>query len=117
MNFTARKMSKIIDELVCFFFSIGSDDVKMNLKKENGGYTLFLESNYSPDHRKEVGDLDKFLNVTEKNEGLEEFFWQLAGVSGLGNDSELHLIGQMIDGAKLEIAESYVKLELFKKGD
>lgn len=117
MNSTARKMSKIIDELVCFFFSIGSADVKMDLKRGETGYRLFLESGYDPANRKQVNDLDRFLNVTEKNEGLEEFFWQLAGVSGLGQDSELHLIGQMVDEVKLEISDDYVRLELFKKMD
>ncbi|MEM1484940.1 hypothetical protein V6615_08670 [Oscillospiraceae bacterium PP1C4] len=117
MDATAKKMSKIIDELFFFFFSVGSDDIKLDVKKKKEGYELQLESNYDPSQYKKVADLDKFLNVTKKNEGLEEFFWQLAGVSTLGQDSELHLIGQMIDRVKLDIRENMVKMVLFKKLD
>ena len=119
MNTIAKKMSKIIDELVCFFFSIGSDGIEMNLKKQSEGYTLYLKSNYSPDAdaQKQVHDLYKFLNITERNEGMEEFFWQLAGVSSLGQDSELSLIGHMIDHADIQVDGNTVELTIFKKAE
>lgn len=99
MNATARKMTKVIDELIVFFISAGSDGVRMNLEKQQDGYELSLESNYDP---------------AQRNEGLEEFFWQLAGVSGLGQDTELHLIGQMVECRKLEIRDDSVSLVLYK---
>ena len=112
---TARKMTKVIDELIVFFFSVGSDGVRMDLRKLEDGYELSLKSRYDPAESKKVNDLDRFLNQAEKNEGLEEFFWQLAGVSGLGQDSELHLIGQMVDCRRLEIGADTVELTLFKR--
>ncbi len=117
MDATAKKMSKIIDELMSLFFSAGAGEIKIDLKKKSEGYELTLESDYDPAERKKIRDLDKFLNVTEKNEGLEEFFWQLAGVSSFGHDSELHLIGQMVDQVQLDIESRKVKLALFKKLD
>ena len=84
-------------------------------RKLEDGYELSLKSRYDPAERKKVNDLDRFLNQAEKNEGLEEFFWQLAGVSGLGQDSELHLIGQMVDCRRLEIGTDTVELTLFKR--
>lgn len=115
MEATARKMTKVIDELIVFFFSVGSDGVQMDLRKLEDGYELSLKSRYDPAESKKVNDLDRFLNQAEKNEGLEEFFWQLAGVSGLGQDSELHLIGQMVDCRRLEIGPDMVELTLFKR--
>ena len=115
MEATARKMTKVIDELIVFFFSVGSDGVRMDLRKLEDGYELSLKSRYDPAESKKVNDLDRFLNQAEKNEGLEEFFWQLAGVSGLGQDSELHLIGQMVDCRRLEIGPDTVELTLFKR--
>jgi hypothetical protein len=114
MNATARKMTKVIDELIVFFISAGSDGVRMDLEKQQDGYELSLESNYDPAQRKKIDDLDRFFNNAQRNEGLEEFFWQLAGVSGLGQDTELHLIGQMVECRKLEIRDDSVSLVLYK---
>ena len=115
MNTSAKKMSKIIDELVCFFFSIGSDGIKMDLEKQSDGYKLYLKSNYSPDAKKQVHDLYRFLNMTERDEGMEEFFWQLAGASSLGQDSELALLGHMIDHADIQTQGNTVELTIYKK--
>lgn len=114
MNATARKMTKVIDELIVFFISAGSDGVRIDLEKQQDGYELSLESNYDPAQRKKIDDLDRFFNNAQRNEGLEEFFWQLAGVSGLGQDTELHLIGQMVECRKLEIKDDSVSLVLYK---
>ena len=43
MNATARKMTKVIDELIVFFISAGSDGVCMDLEKQQDGYELSLE--------------------------------------------------------------------------
>jgi hypothetical protein len=114
MNATARKMTKVIDELIVFFISAGSGGVRIDLEKQQDGYELSLESNYDPAQRKKIDDLDRFFNNAQRNEGLEEFFWQLAGVSGLGQDTELHLIGQMVECRKLEIKDDSVSLVLYK---
>lgn len=37
MEATARKMTKVIDELIVFFFSVGSDGVRMDLRKLEDG--------------------------------------------------------------------------------
>ena len=115
MELTARKMTKIIDELVVFFFRVGSTGINMNLKRMEDGYVLTLKTDYDPAQRKQVEDLKKFFTAIEKNEGLEEFFWQLAGVSATGNDSEIHLIGQMVEVMKLEVTDDTVEMALYKK--
>lgn len=117
MNTTRKKMTKIVDELMTFFFSVGAEEVKFDIKKCADGYELLLQSGYLPSERKKVEDLNRFLKTEEKNEGLEEFFWELAGVSRLGQDSELHLIGQMIDRAEICIGEHDVQLRIYKKND
>lgn len=117
MNTTRIKISKIADELFTFFFSAGSQSVDISIQKCPDGYELRLFSGYSPEHRKKIQDLNRFLNVQEKNVGLEETYWELAGMSTLGQDSELHLIGQMIDRAEVTITETDVRLVLFKQAD
>ncbi len=119
MNATARKMSKIADELINFFFAIGSKGVKMNLEDTGEGYLLTLSSQYDPQEQKRVNDLQKFLVVSkqERDKGLEEFFWELAGMNPEGDDSELHLIGHMLDKVDVNIWQDHVELALYKKKD
>lgn len=117
MNTTRQKITKIVDELITFFFNVGSDEVKIDIKKCSGGYELSLQSGYLPSERKTLEDLNRFLKTEEKNQGLEEFFWELAGASSLGQSSELHLVGQMIDSAEVLIDESIVRLKIYKKDD
>ena len=117
MNYTAKKMSKIIDEMTGFFLRMGADDIQMELRKLSEGFQLKITSNYLPGQRERLEDLNRFLTVKEKDEGLEEFFWQVAGVSSFGSDSEIHLIGQMIDQAEVQIGERTVAVTLFKKFD
>lgn len=114
MNYTAKKMSKIIDELVSFFFSVGSDGIHMDLQKLSDGYVLHLRSRYEAQEQKKIDDLFRFFQNVERNEGLEEIFWQLAGVSSTGHDSEIHLIGQMVDHADIRVQDGQVDLTLYK---
>lgn len=117
MNTTYQKMSKIVDELFSYFlYNIGSDNVKLDLTKNKEGFELTLYSKYPPSSRKQVMDLERFLNPPERNYGMEEIYWTLAG-AGVGEDSELHLLGQMLDKAEVKITEDDVNLHVFKKDD
>lgn len=117
MNTTRKRICKIANELTNFFFNVGSDAVEITIKQCGNGYELLLHSGYAPQYCKEVHDLNRFLARQEKNEGLEEIYWELAGISTLGQDSELHLIGQMIDRAEIHITGQDVSLTLFKQMD
>ena len=109
MNATIKKMTRIMDELTYFFFSVGSQGIQINLLRLENGCELHFSSGYSPSERARVNDLERFLQVeeSERDQSLEEFFWQLAGSNrnGGGQDSELHLIGQMIDRASVQITD------------
>lgn len=114
MNRTAKKMSKIIDELMMLFISAGSDGIHMDIQKQENGYELTLKSGYDPAERKKIDDLERFFSEPRRNDGLEEFFWQLAGVTGSDSDSELHLIAQMVELKKLEITDDAVEIVVYK---
>ncbi len=121
MNATIKKMTRIMDELTYFFFSVGSQGIQIELRRLEDGCELHFSSGYSPEERIRVNDLERFLQVEEsqRDQSLEEFFWQLAGSNrnGDGQDSELHLIGQMIDRASVQINDERVDLVLFKHRD
>ena len=121
MNATLKKMTRIMAELTYFFFSVGSQGIQINLLRLENGCELHFSSGYSPSERARVNDLERFLQVeeSERDQSLEEFFWQLAGSNrnGGGQDSELHLIGQLIDRASVQITDERVDLVLFKQRD
>ncbi len=119
MKATIRKVTKAIDELVAYMLGVGATGVKMELKRMADGYVVTLSSDYSPDQRKKIEDLDKFLNIPEdeRDEGIEESYWALAGASNTGEDSELHLLGQMMECISLDIEDGQVQMVLCKRSD
>ena len=56
----------------------------------------------------------KYFNEP-KNEGLEDFYWELAGSGDPGESSQLLLIGMMIDNADVQIEKSQVRIKLSKE--
>lgn len=57
--------------------------------------------------------LNEFLNE-EKNAGMEDIYWELAGSGDPGESSQLLLIGMMINKAEIEITDTHVELKLYK---
>ena len=48
-----------------------------------------------------------------RNPALVEEFWELAGGDQYTSDSELALVGQMVDEAQVQVGEAHVKIELY----
>ena len=48
MNATIKKMTRIMDELTYFFFSVGSQGIQINLLRLENGCELHFSSGYSP---------------------------------------------------------------------
>lgn len=115
MENTARKMTRIVEEMVLFFFSIGSEKINMDIQKREGGYTLYMASKYDPEHRCKLEKLEKIFRRAQRNEGMEETYWQLAGASMAGEDTEFALIGSIVDSAKVEISDDMVEVVMVKK--
>ena len=61
-----------------------------------------------------MSSLEKYLNEP-KNEGLEDFYWELAGSGDPGETIQLLLVGMMIDKAEIKIDENRVKIILYKE--
>lgn len=117
METTAKKMTQIMNELTLYFLQMGSEHVEVDLKRNPDYFYMTIESSYDKAHHKQVRDLDRFLNVQSRNEGIEDVYGGLAGIGGMGDDSELHLIGQMIDSFHLDVGESTVRLKMKKYFD
>lgn len=109
-----KKVGKIIEELTMFFFAIGADKIQTGIEKSDKQVIIEFKANYNPAYADRVERLSQFLNE-EKNEGMEDIYWELAGSGDPGESSQLLLIGMMIDKAEIEHGENCVKLKLYKE--
>lgn len=113
IQLTRRRMSHVIDELYTSLFRAGCHEVNIRLTREENGLRLFVEGDYTPEHRAELERMAKLLRPEVRDMGLVEEYWELAGDDQCTPDSELVLVGQIVDDAKITIDERSVALELY----
>ena len=108
-----KKVAKIIEELTMFFFTVGADTIESKIKREDHTDIIWISANYNPEYKDELYYLDEYLNK-EKNDGLEDIYWELVGSGDPGESSQLLLIGMMIDKAEINIKDDRVDIKLYK---
>ena len=108
-----RKAAKIVAELTMFFLSVGADDIRSSIKKEGKQGVISFRANYSPKEADKLEDL-KALEE-QRNNGIEDIYWELAGSGNFGETSQLHLVGMMVDKAEISIEGGFVDLKLYKE--
>ncbi len=108
-----KKIAKIVEELTIFFFGIGGDDISSSIKRVGNEAIISFRSNYREECSHKLRMVEKFLKK-EKNEGIEDIYWELAGSGDPGETSQLLLIGMMVDEASLIKEDGYVSIELKK---
>ncbi len=113
MNHGEKKIAKIIEELTMYFFAIGADKIESGILVEGKDVTITFQANYKKEYRDILHNLDKYLNEP-KNEGIEDFYWELAGSGDPGEGNQLMLLGMMIDKADIQIYDTEVALKLYK---
>lgn len=109
-----KKVGKIIEELTMFFFAIGADRIQTGIEKSDKQVVIEFKANFNPAYADRVERLNQFLNE-EKNEGMEDIYWELAGSGDPGETSQLLLVGMMIDKADVCVRETEVELRLYKE--
>lgn len=109
-----KKVAKIVEELNMYFFTVGATDIKTEIKKNNTNVIIYMISDYLPEYREQLEELEEYLNEG-KDEGMEDFYWELAGCGEPGETNELLLIGAMLDKAYVVINEDRVELMLYKE--
>ena len=113
IHMARRRMSHVIDELYTALFRAGGREVDLRLAKEEDGLRLFVKGDFSPEHRHDMERMAEILQPEVRDMGLVEAFWELAGGDQYSSDSELALVGQIIDDAKVTVGESSVQMELY----
>ena len=114
MMHNEKKLANIVEELTMFFFAIGAMDVRSSIQMKDGRGRIDFDADYKAEYEEKLSSLEKYLNEP-KNEGLEDFYWELAGSGDPGETSQLLLVGMMIDKAEIKIDENRVKIILYKE--
>ena len=107
-----RQMARVMDELYTALFQAGAVKVEMSVERLEEGYRLRMTADYDPRHRAQVERLEALLRPEERNPALVEAYWELAGGDQYSGDSELALVGHMLDEASVYVGEGSVSLEL-----
>ncbi|TDT60983.1 hypothetical protein [Fonticella tunisiensis] len=98
MKHNKLKISKIVDELMNYFFSKGAFEMNIDVKETPEYYRICFKSRGAKLSREEVKRFDKLLRYGKREE-MEEYYWFLAGDSDV--DTELSLVGMMTDETKV----------------
>lgn len=109
-----KKTVKILEELTMYLMSVGATDIHTELKINDNGAVLTFDSDYAPDCEKNLLYLEKYLNES-KNEEMEDIYWELAGLGDPGEDSQLLLVGMMIDKACIQRKSGRIHITLTKE--
>ena len=113
MHMARRKMSHVIDELYTALFRAGGQEVDLRLLKEEEGLRLLVRGYFAPEHRHVMKRMAEMLRPAVRNPALVETYWELAGGDQYTSDSELNLVGQMLDSARVEVREAEVEMDLY----
>lgn len=108
-----KKTAKIVEELTMFFFGIGGSEMSSRIVRKQNIVYISFSSNYAPEMAHKIETMEDFLNA-QRNDGIEDIYWELAGSGDPGETSQLLLIGMMIDRVKIDRQECYVNIELEK---
>ena len=108
-----RKVTKIVEELTIFFFSMGGTKMNSGIEYDGVSATITFSSNFLPENRDKVEELERYFNEP-KNAGMEDIYWELAGSGDPGESSQLILIGMMIDSHEVHRYGNEVEIVKYK---
>lgn len=111
MKHRKKRISKITEELINYFFKIGATQIHIDVVEENDRYKVIFISNIQNIKQKDLDLLVKCLNC-EKLEEMEEYYWELTGECD--TDTELMIVGMMIDDFELNIKDDEMELVIYR---
>lgn len=94
-----KKISKIIDELITFFFLKKTNKMNIEIEDLKDHYEITIVNDCCDFTPEKIEIMKSLFNVQRQRE-VEEYYWRLAGETDY--ESELSLVGIMIDDAKIE---------------
>ena len=115
MEHIEKKTAKIVEELTSYFFSIGATVIESKIEVMDARMKIGFRANYLPEYEEDIAYLQNCLDNKQKNDGIEDEFWELIGSGTSGRSSELLLLGMLVDGFEIRKSNNKVELVLYKE--
>ncbi len=114
MRHEVKKISRIVDELVTFFLRKDTDEVDVSIKRSTECTVIRMIVHGTHFDSEFVSHLEDSLNIQRQQE-VEEYYWQLAGETDC--DTEMTLVGAMVDTAKIGEIDGNLCIEIIRKNE
>ena len=112
MKFRIEKNLRILSELITFYHKQNCDDVKIDVKTEEGLSFFRISGRIDNFSDEQLESLNTVLNIPRQHE-VEQYYWNLGGNTEL--DCELSLVGVMVDNALIEYKDNILTLSIHRK--
>lgn len=110
---TRRRMNHVASELSNALLLMGGRQIDLHLLREDNGLRLRIEGDFTPEHQRDMERMARLLQPQVRDPALVEAYWELAGGDQYTSESELALVGQMLDAAVVEVSEERVRMDLY----
>lgn len=110
---TRRRMNHVISELSNALLLMGGRQIDLHLLREDNGLRLRIEGDFAPEHQKNMEQMGRLLRPKVRDPALAETYWELAGGDQYTSESELALVGQIVDAASVEVSDGKVQMDLY----
>lgn len=115
MDHIEKKTAKIVEELTSYFFSVGATTIESKIEVMENHMKIVFRANYLPEYEEDIQYLQNCLDNDQKNDGIEDVYWELIGSGTSGGSSQLLLLGMLVDAFELKKMENEVELLLYKE--
>ena len=112
MKFKIEKNINIINELIAYFYKLGTVDVHIDLSSDNENSYFNIYGQVDSISKDELESLANILNTPRQYE-VENYYWNLGGECEF--DSELTLVGMMINSAKISYKDGNLKISIIRE--
>ena len=111
MTSERMKATKILEELIGYFFNHNIDYLQMELEYKDTEFIIKVEGTCSS-RPSDLDHLNELLNTPRQAE-LEEYYWGLLG--GNSQRQELNLLGSLVDCADVIFNEEILSVTVYRK--
>jgi len=108
-----RRMNHVCSELTNALLLMGGCQIDLHLLRGDAGLRLRIEGDFAPEHQREMERMAQLLQPQVRDPALVETYWELAGGDQYTSESEMALVGQMLDEAAVEVSAGRVRMDLY----
>lgn len=109
MKFNVEKKLKIINEIMSFCYHLNSANINVNVKTIENTSIILIKAKIENLSDETLMNLTQTLNIPRQHE-VEQYYWHLGGNNEF--DSELSLVGMMVDSATISYDNNILVIEL-----